>query len=161
MTPRTKCSPSIPARPHPLKNTGDFKGHEKFVPGLKPILRFLSLATFLRQGTQVIARAKAQSTIFSPVSGRPGLCCCSFSPCCPPLHGGASSRTAQQQQQQQSGQFSASGRCVQSTAQRGQLRSNFCLQPCVQSGGFCCDPSLSVGMVSGCRFFLCGAGFFQ
>jgi hypothetical protein len=33
-------SPSIPARPLPAKNTGDFKGDEKFVPGLKPRLRF-------------------------------------------------------------------------------------------------------------------------
>jgi hypothetical protein len=45
MTPRTKCSPSIPAQPHPLKNTGDFKGDEKFVPGLKPRLWLFSLAS--------------------------------------------------------------------------------------------------------------------
>jgi hypothetical protein len=37
----TKGSPSIPARPYALKNTGDFKADEKFVPGLKRGLRFL------------------------------------------------------------------------------------------------------------------------
>jgi hypothetical protein len=37
----TKGSPSIPARPYALKNTGDFKADEKFVPGLKPRLRVL------------------------------------------------------------------------------------------------------------------------
>ena len=36
---RQKGSPSIPARPHPPKNTGNFKNDEKFVPGLKPRLR--------------------------------------------------------------------------------------------------------------------------
>jgi|GEM_PF-2427287 len=30
----------IPAWPHPLKNTGDFKDDEKKVPGLKPRLWF-------------------------------------------------------------------------------------------------------------------------
>ena len=40
-------SPSIPARPHPLKNTGHFKGDDNRVPGLKPRLRQLSLASFL------------------------------------------------------------------------------------------------------------------
>ena len=44
LTPRTKCSPSIPARPHPLKNTGDFKGHSEFVPGLKPTLPLFVLS---------------------------------------------------------------------------------------------------------------------
>ncbi len=39
LTPRTKCNPSIPARPRSLKNTGDFKGDEQFVHGLKPMLR--------------------------------------------------------------------------------------------------------------------------
>ncbi len=45
MTPRTEGSPSIPARPHPSKNTGDFKSNEPFVPGLKPRLRLLPLAS--------------------------------------------------------------------------------------------------------------------
>ena len=45
-TQRTKCSPSIPARPHPLRNTWIFKGDKKFVPGLKPRLRLLSLASY-------------------------------------------------------------------------------------------------------------------
>jgi len=31
-----------------LKNTGDFKGDEKFVPGLKPRRQVFSLASFLR-----------------------------------------------------------------------------------------------------------------
>ena len=43
MTLRTKGSPSIPARPYPLKNTWDFKGYKKFVPGLKPSLQFSPL----------------------------------------------------------------------------------------------------------------------
>ena len=44
MMPKARGSPSIPAGPHPVKNTGDFKGNEKFVPGLKPRLRRLYLA---------------------------------------------------------------------------------------------------------------------
>ncbi len=40
-----KMCPSISARPQPSKNTGDFKGDEKFVPGLKPRLRLSSLAS--------------------------------------------------------------------------------------------------------------------
>ena len=46
-TPRPKGSPSIPARHHPSKNTGDFKGHENFVPGLKPRLRLVSSTSFV------------------------------------------------------------------------------------------------------------------
>jgi hypothetical protein len=42
LTPKTKGSPSIPARPHPLRNTGDFKADEKFVPVLKPRRRVLT-----------------------------------------------------------------------------------------------------------------------
>ncbi len=37
----SKGSPSIPARSHPPKNTGNFKDDEKFLPGLKPRLRVL------------------------------------------------------------------------------------------------------------------------
>ena len=33
---RVKGSPSIPARPRTLKNTGNFKDDKNFVPGLKP-----------------------------------------------------------------------------------------------------------------------------
>lgn len=44
-TPRTTGSPGTPARPHILKNTGGVKDDQKFVPGLKPSLRLLSLAT--------------------------------------------------------------------------------------------------------------------
>ncbi len=45
MTPRTNGGPSIPARPQPLKNTWDFKDDKNFVPGLKPGLRLLPLAS--------------------------------------------------------------------------------------------------------------------
>jgi hypothetical protein len=42
MSPEHSCS-----APSFKKNTGDFKGDEKFVPGLKPRLRLLSVAAFL------------------------------------------------------------------------------------------------------------------
>ena len=43
----TNRSPSIPARPHHFKNTEDLKGNEKSMPGLKPRLPLVSLASFL------------------------------------------------------------------------------------------------------------------
>jgi len=45
MTPKTKGSPSIPARLHPLKNTGNFKDGKKFVPEQKSRLRLLYFAS--------------------------------------------------------------------------------------------------------------------
>ena len=55
-TPRTNGSPSIAARPRPLKNTGNCKGGEKFVPGLTPRLRLLSLASKRTSGWLPLGR---------------------------------------------------------------------------------------------------------
>jgi hypothetical protein len=71
-TPRPKGSPSIPARPHPLKNTGNFKDDEEFVSGLKPRLRLVSLAFGSVHGpkmqTPFVSRTSMRAVVAGTVS---------------------------------------------------------------------------------------------
>jgi len=69
LTRGTKGSPSIPARPYPLKNTGNFKDDEKFVPGLKPRLRLLSKGPSMCQRQRSTAGCHAGKTRFCGVTG--------------------------------------------------------------------------------------------